>query len=82
VEEHEADHLNNRLDAGWGKDVEQVCKHFHFKNGSKQPLSIAASALFCADDFFTISLSVRVGGSRKNKGECEGNRDQTHMNVG
>jgi hypothetical protein len=37
VEEHEADHLNNRLDAGWGKDVEQVGKHFHSENGSKEP---------------------------------------------
>lgn len=37
VEEHEADHLNNRLDAGRGKDVEQVGKHFHSENGSKEP---------------------------------------------
>ena len=36
VEEHKAHHLNNRLDAGWGKDVEQVGKHFQSENGSKQ----------------------------------------------
>ena len=35
VEEHEAHHLNNCLDAGGGKDVEQVEKHFQFENLSE-----------------------------------------------
>ena len=37
VEEHEAHHLNDGLDAGGGKDVEQVGKHFQSENRSKQP---------------------------------------------
>lgn len=73
MEEHEAHHLNDRLDACGGKDVEQIGKHFQFENRSEQTCSIAASALFCsAGDFFGICLSIRVGRSRKDKGECEG----------